>query len=131
MAISRGLVNTMGISREDNLERETNAMMRDRKQAGQSQPHVLPKKVTLSSQEDQSQPSRRTVIVSLVGLTLAGSGITWLTSACGSPSEPAIGTLFFTYKGHSDPVLAVAWSPDGKRIASGSSDYTVQVWEAS
>jgi len=27
-------------------------------------------------------------------------------------------------------VFAVAWSPDGKRIASGSGDGTVQVWDA-
>src|SRR5437588_12273568 len=36
----------------------------------------------------------------------------------------------FTYQGHSDYVSAVAWSPDGKRIASGSGDHTVQVWDA-
>src|SRR6266487_2738638 len=37
----------------------------------------------------------------------------------------------FTYKGHAKNVTSVAWSPDGKRIASGSSDNTVQVWNAS
>ncbi len=36
----------------------------------------------------------------------------------------------FTYQGHSDYVSAVAWSPDGKRIASGSNDMTVQVRQA-
>src|SRR6266699_5295047 len=36
----------------------------------------------------------------------------------------------FTYQGHSDYVSAVAWSPDGKRIASGSGDHTVKVWDA-
>ena len=42
----------------------------------------------------------------------------------------------YTYRGHTSDVLAVAWSPDGGRIASGSGDpsnqvpdHTVQVWE--
>ena len=43
---------------------------------------------------------------------------------------PADGSNVFTYKGHSDVVKSVAWSPDGKRIASGSYDNTVQVWDA-
>ncbi len=36
----------------------------------------------------------------------------------------------FTYRGHSDGVTAVAWSPDGKRVVSGSHDNTAQVWDA-
>ncbi len=36
----------------------------------------------------------------------------------------------FTYRGYSHSANAVAWSPDGQRIASGSEDHTVQVWQA-
>jgi len=71
-------------------------------------------------------PSRRTVIAGLVGLTLVGSGITWFAI----PRSPALGTTLYTYHGHSDQVASVAWSLDSKRIASGSSDSTVQVWNA-
>jgi WD40 repeat protein len=35
-----------------------------------------------------------------------------------------------TYNHHGNSVLAVAWSPDGKYIASASADNTVQVWSA-
>jgi serine/threonine protein kinase len=42
-----------------------------------------------------------------------------------------MGTRLLTYTGHSSAVEAVAWSPDGTRIASGSDDETVQVWDAS
>ena len=37
----------------------------------------------------------------------------------------------FTYRGHSDHVKAVAWSPDGQHIVSGSNDKTAQVWNSS
>ena len=50
------------------------------------------------------------------------------------------GDHVYTYRGHADfypghftqnaAVNALAWSPDGTHIASGSSDNTVQVWQA-
>src|SRR5216683_2933083 len=43
----------------------------------------------------------------------------------------SIDTPIITYQGHGDNVFAVAWSPDGTWIASGSRDTTVRVWKAS
>ncbi len=39
--------------------------------------------------------------------------------------------LIWTMKGHSNPVNAVAVSPDGRFVYSGSQDETVKQWEAS
>jgi WD40 repeat protein len=35
-----------------------------------------------------------------------------------------------TFKGHADWVTSVAFSPDGKWIASASNDHTLKVWNA-
>ncbi len=72
--------------------------------------------------------SRRTVIIGLVSLGVAATaGITLYTLAQSGVFAPS--PALFTYRGHSQDVTSVAWSPDGKRIVSTSYDGTAQVWE--
>lgn len=43
--------------------------------------------------------------------------------------EAETGRHLLTYGGHHAAIYALAWSPDGTRIASGSYDSTLQIWE--
>ena len=42
----------------------------------------------------------------------------------------ASGRELLTLKGHSRGIMGVAFSPDGRRIVTGSADTTAKVWEA-
>jgi hypothetical protein len=51
-----------------------------------------------------------------------------LTGAAGGLGGDWRGSLGAGTVGHTNPVLAVAWSPDGTRLATASTDNTVWVW---
>jgi serine/threonine protein kinase len=91
--------------------------------------------------------TRRVFAVGLVGVAVLGGAGGWymLSKRLAVPASPSVtsndsppatptsvnnqSALIFT--GHLAAVNAVAWSPDGKRIASASDDKFVQIFEAS
>lgn len=80
--------------------------------------------------------SRRLFLQSLAGfvLTMSLDGCVQAVSSSSttvpSPTPRPYGSVISRYRGHTMRVTAVAWSPDGTYIASGSLDKTVQVWSA-
>jgi WD40 repeat protein len=91
------------------------------------------------SQQTRRRFSRRAVVLGLVGLAATGSGLTWLAFSqrqlisSAIPTPIPLGTTFLTYRGESPyKVDTIAWSPDGKYIASSdeSDGITTQVWDA-
>lgn len=78
--------------------------------------------------------SRRAVLVGLTTVLIVGNSIAWSlllnSKRRQSASGLVSGMVLYIYRRHTGSVRSVAWSPDGTRIASGSDDKTVQVWNA-
>ena len=84
---------------------------------------------------DSCHITRRTAIKGLatLALTMWGYGCAPFSSqpsVSPTPTARPLGSVIYTYHGHTDRATSVAWSPDGSRIVSGSLDKTVQVWGA-
>jgi eukaryotic-like serine/threonine-protein kinase len=83
-------------------------------------------------------PRRMLVLGALATLGLSGAtaGLTWFVTQSKSqtkpPAQPSVDNTLVVYTGHTSAVRAIAWSPNGGRIASGGdiADRTVQVWYA-
>ena len=63
-----------------------------------------------------------------LALGVAGCSVPGFSPA--ATKAPSSGSPLLVYKGHSASVNGLAWSPDGTKIASASSDKTVMIWNA-
>ncbi|HEU4783235.1 MAG TPA: WD40 repeat domain-containing protein, partial [Ktedonobacterales bacterium] len=63
-----------------------------------------------------------------LALGVAGCAVPGFSPA--ATKAPSSGSPLLVYKGHSASVNGLAWSPDGTKIASASSDKTVMIWNA-
>jgi serine/threonine protein kinase len=117
--------------------------------AGSSLPVTQPS-VALPQLSSVTLVSRRAVArgLALCTITLAGGSMAWFllsqeqtprpvpTLTPGHAPRPTatpveLGRVLVVYRRHTAFVNAVAWSPNGRSIASGADDATVQVWNPS
>ncbi|MGY1761042.1 caspase family protein [Geodermatophilus sp. SYSU D00779] len=74
-----------------------------------------------------SHPKRKAFILGAVAVILVGVGVGVLNVVF--HSAPARPELIQTLTGHTEGVEAVAVTPDGEQIVSGSNDDTMRVWD--
>ena len=90
---------------------------------------TLPESKLLPSTHGKHGVSRRALLVGAIGM-VGLTGISGVFGLWALSQQRRMGSTLVTYTGHLSSVATVAWSSDGTRIASGSWDQTVQVWDA-
>ena len=93
-----------------------------------AKPHLLTSSCT--SQPLTSVPRRDMEAMlkeSAAGFVTSATEYTWIRARC-LGGKSVYEMLLSTFEGHESFVTTVAWSPDGSRIASGSNDGTVRIW---
>jgi len=65
------------------------------------------------------------------GSAVAFAGFCFSSSPCGWGRPSRLGpSELVAWQGHEDRLIFVAFTPDGKRIVSGSDDSAIKVWDA-
>jgi WD40 repeat protein len=70
-------------------------------------------------------------VLLLIGVISLLSGVRWCLLSCDAEANQTIQVIDSeTSKGHTEAVLSVAFSPNGKHIVSCGIDKTIRVWES-
>ena len=79
----------------------------------------------------QPQSLFRVRAVTRCSATIPGSFLLPLFRDCCLNNNPFFFLALISLPGHAEAILQVAFSPDGKRLATGSGDTTVRIWDVS
>ena len=82
-----------------------------------------------TTQQDEPESTARQRAKAKLRLTIALVTLVVLIGICAYYFRSQHSSLL-TLSGHGDSVTSIAWSPDGKRLATGSGDKTAKVWDA-
>jgi WD40 repeat protein len=74
----------------------------------------------------EAESMRRNLVCSLLAALVTAAALCILP---GDAQEKSGTQIVATFKGHTEPVYSVTFTPDGKYLATGSFDNTIKLWE--